>query len=229
MDIIESVDRLFQGDEATQREDRRNFLNQLHVNYSRALASRNRLMIGIGVVWFIGYAISGGLITEGEIISFKVENLDRTLIFIGPIIGVMSYVLMSTINLMHLLKSAILRSYKHLLPVAYELDLDLLTVDFDFAHVETIFEDQAQKLNTALSNVVKVLLTLSSALVPLIAILQIGAAMAMRDTPHAALGAAASTLFGALFWLRGMSLVITDFKRDPPSERWSPTARAKSA
>lgn len=225
MDINESVDRLFEDDDAVQREDRRNFLNQLHVNYSRALASRNRLMIGIGVVWFIGYAISGGLITEGEIVSFKVENLDRTLIFIGPLIGVMSYVLMSTINLMHLLKSAIIRSYKHLLPVAYELDLDLLTVEFDFTHGEVIFEDQTQKLNTALSNVLKVLLTLSVALVPLIAILQVGGAMALRNVPHATVGAAASSLIGVLFWLRGMSLILTDFKRDVPA----PAARAKSA
>ena len=94
------------------------------------------------IAWAVFYLVAAGLIEEGQIANFKIVKLKIILVAGPPIVGLFYFLTLYQLAAHHLVL-AIGRCYKHLLPSAYENDLEYLLPHPSFRSIEVYLEGQA--------------------------------------------------------------------------------------
>ncbi len=121
--ITERINELFQTDIVDKTNEIKFLLERIHTNLVEAEQQVRRAVILLWLFWAVFYAISSGIVEEGQIASFKVQNVKVLIISGPPIMGVLLYFLLSSLGASVFFRHALSYMYKNLLPKAVELDL----------------------------------------------------------------------------------------------------------
>jgi hypothetical protein len=120
------IDAFFATQGSENPEAVRLFVGHLFESYVQAEHSANKAIVGFVTGTAVIGALGAGLINEASILSFKLSNIRLLLVLGPPILAFLSYSLacsaFASINLGH----AVGRVYKHVLPKAWDHDLETL-------------------------------------------------------------------------------------------------------
>ena len=130
------IDELFKVTSDSKLEDLRDLTQQLRDQYIEAARSLRRILLTFLLIWAAGYLVAAGIIEEGSVASFKVGEVKALLIGWPPLIGMLGYLITTTMAAENITSRAFSQCYKYLLPKAYEENLDYLLMASTFFGVE---------------------------------------------------------------------------------------------
>ncbi len=128
--------------EDPDRDDAILILEKLHSAESDCEKSARRAFLYIFVLWAMAYAISGGIIEEGQIASFKVGKVKALLIIFSPLIAVFTYAFSVAANGAVLRLRAITEIYRKLMPRVVDNNIVDLLVPSTFMSHERFYQAQ---------------------------------------------------------------------------------------
>lgn len=138
--IQRRIQYFFEAQGTNDPEQVRMFVGHLYDSYIQAEHATNRAFLGVVTVALLHIALAKGLVNEASVLSFKLVNIQVLLLLGPPGIGFFSYVLagasFASINLGAALRAA----YKHMLPNAYEQDLEALIGPPTIIRIEAMFK-----------------------------------------------------------------------------------------
>ncbi len=120
------IDELFQGDEPPNTDWLRTLLSSLESSWRDAEKAESHSFVALFTAWAIAAAIGAGLISGGQVASFSFTNLRQLLIVAPPVVAFFAYRYMLFGSVSMLLWNSVSQIYKHVLPKAYDVDLDEL-------------------------------------------------------------------------------------------------------
>lgn len=206
---------LFEVEGRSNPEELRFFLGRLHESFSEAHKGMLRHFITLPLIWAVAYAIREGIISGGEIASFKLEKLELLLLLAPLALGIIGYLLLASINTQSILWQALNRSYKHVLPTAYKLELTQMLVAPSLLGMENLLEPRnTQGFAKKLSQAVWYAVAAYVLVVPPLAILHC-AYLAWSLGKLSLLYLALFILMGIMFWVRGFVLLLSNYEMRP--------------
>jgi hypothetical protein len=141
--IQKKIDALFEHDVEAHKDEIKSFVETIQTNYSEAEQLFRRAFMSFLLFWTAFYAIGSGIISEGEIVSLKVSNIKTLLIAGPPVMSALYYFLSASGSAAMYFNGALSQIYKHILPKAYELNLEFMLAPPTIFSVELLLEGQS--------------------------------------------------------------------------------------
>jgi hypothetical protein len=126
LEIQNRIDKFFETIPTKDSDAVKEFVKNLYESYCLAEKATQRQLFLTVTAWAVFYAIAQGIVSEAQIASFKISNVRYIAVLGPPVIGFLSYTLASSAFISLNLGIAFWQCIKHLLPQAYELDLERL-------------------------------------------------------------------------------------------------------
>jgi hypothetical protein len=120
------IDDLFKEDLKDKKDEIKFFIERVHTNYADSEKLFRRYTLTLLLFWAVFYAISIGLVEEGQVVSLKLHNVSTLLIAGPPVMGALLYFLSTSLVASAYLSRALSQIYKNILPKAVDLKLENL-------------------------------------------------------------------------------------------------------
>lgn len=202
-DIKARIDSFFDAVADKEADRVSSFVDKLFESYCKADQSAQRQTIGFMLAWAVLFAIDSGLVSEAQITSFKIENVRYLLIIGPPILGLLAYTLSAAWFASVNLGAATGRCYKHLLPEAHNLDLELLIGPPTALRVERTLRSKEGKIHHA-AGAIMFILTLTFCVLGMLAAIAHAALIVWNLGALPSIVRATSVGFGLVFWIRSV-------------------------
>ncbi len=126
--IENKIELLFSKHKEDKPDELRTFVGQIQEQARNADRSVRWHLFVFLLAWGLGYLIGSGIVVEGEIASFKIGDVRNLLIAWPPLMGGISYLILTSWTMSTLLISALSSAYEHYLPGAWRYKLDNIMV-----------------------------------------------------------------------------------------------------
>src|SRR5437879_6365125 len=97
--IAERIEKLSKALPEGRADELRSLTSDLRTNLEEASQSLVRSMYVLALTWLASFAIGAGLVSEGEIASFKVTAVKSLLVFVPALVGFEYYLIASAFAL----------------------------------------------------------------------------------------------------------------------------------
>ncbi len=183
------------------------YVDRLYSSYCDAEKAFQRQLFTYVAAWILYYAISAGIVSGGEISSFKLKDISYALLLAPAIFGFLAYALAASAFWTIVQNTALNKIYKHTLPKAHENDLDLLI------GAPTLF--RAERHRRKGEHKALVVFTSQIVIAVLLCVITVGTLAAVAHAGYILWHVETlprmlkilSIALGSLLWLRGMLLV----------------------
>ena len=205
--IRDKIDALFTDAQEGKFEDLRSFVNTIRANQTEADTRLRRAAVAFVSAWAVLFAIETGLVEEGQVASFKIAKIKQLMLAGPPLLGLLSYSLLSSSAASQYLLTIMSRCYKNLLPKAHELGLEYLLPSPNVVGVERYFKRSIMVpwLNT-ISSIWTRFLEILLVIGPIVGISHVSY-MLWKSGLFTWILVIISILVGILFWIRGIFLI----------------------
>lgn len=210
------------------KDDVRFFVESLQASLHEADRKLHRSTLSFVAAWFVFYALATGMVTEGDVSSFRIGELKLIPIFGPLVLGGLAYHLLVCAAAQRTYFDALSNSAKHLLPKAYELDLELLLAGPSVIGTErTLGSEGGPWWAEWISARWIELLSFSAALVPLLALAHVS--WLMVETHRFPVWTEITVIvLGLLLWAKGIHAVLLSTREDVEAE-WNKQKAARQA
>lgn len=172
-DLETRIDQFF-GSVTPQESDQvEHFVSRLYESYTAAERAVPRQFLSFILAWVLFYAVAKGIVTEADVASFKIAQLSLLPAFGPPILGFFSYTLASAAFLNLNLGFAFWQCYKHILPQAFDRNLERLLGPPTFIRAERMTRDAESKIHEVASTVFWCLIIILGMVGTLIAVVHV--------------------------------------------------------
>jgi hypothetical protein len=124
--IRKKIDDFFADDQERDPDVVKTFLGDLTTAWSNLERAEHRSLFSLVIVYVLFTAISFGFVAEGQFASFKIVEVRKVIIVAAPILAFLCYRYVLFASASRVVRDAVSGCFKHLLPKAYELDLEEL-------------------------------------------------------------------------------------------------------
>jgi hypothetical protein len=206
VDQVDSkIDELVKAEIEQRPEQLRHFFERVQSNYDEAIRTASRFLLLMMAAWFLTFAIHMGWITKIDFLGATQLNND-TIVASPFLIGLLTYGQLSALAGAVILWEVVRRGVYHMLPKAWELDLDDWLAPPTFSNVERMLEPKPEaKLQSRFSGAWFVLVSFVIFFGSLAALAQTTYFLFGSQPSHPALGALSAAL-GLIAWFRGFVL-----------------------
>jgi hypothetical protein len=228
--IDEAIDDVFSNDAEGNADIVSAFMDRLHESQRSATASLYRRTFLFLFLWLVGYLIAIGAISEAEEGGVHVDasHLASLLPAFPIAIGFIAYELACAIEFRVVTGKALSRCYWHVLPNAWSHDLEKLAGPYTYFDVEGVYQvaiESEGKAQKVMANYVPLLVGVILLLGPAVAISHLTYLGWRTPTVVGKILLATSAFLGGLFWLRGILLLLLEWK-GPTRVRVKPASMA---
>ena len=207
--IQHKIDALFLDYSDARKDEIASFIAAVQANHAEAQQVLRRASLSFLLFWAAFYAIGSGIISEGQIVSLKVSNIKALMIAGPPVMGGLYYFLSASGSATMYFSDALSHIYKHILPRAYQLDLEFMLAPPTLFSVELLL--QGQSSSNWLNRTGKIWR------LGLLRVIFFGAVLAIAHVSYLMMTSGSSNIYlrilslliGGTLWLRGLLLFIT--------------------
>lgn len=204
--IAARIDALFDDPDSANSEWLRVFVAQLHERHIAAEHAWHTQASAFAIAWLATFAIGAGLVSEGEVGIFRVQQIQNLLIVAPTLLGFLAYSLGAATCLSMVLRDALAHCYRRALPKAHQENLESFICATNFLGAEQLTESGALKLETVFNHLIYILLAALVFLGGLVAIFHsLGLVEQVTAMPRSAIVGVG--FVGIVFWFRGVLMV----------------------
>jgi hypothetical protein len=180
------------------------FFERIGEKYDESIRATTRYFVLVQLAWFLTYAVATGRMGEGSLFGIP---FNPKMLMISPfLIGVLSYLLLSSMAAAAVLWEAVSQGIRRTLPSAWERGLDCFLAPPTFSNIERMLEPfRPSRMSYAWFALISVLFFLGT----IFALFHTTYLVWTLGQEISQVVTAFSFVFGFIVWLRGLSLLWT--------------------
>jgi hypothetical protein len=140
--LSDRLEKLLSPPDALMPEDLRDVVARLYENEDHSAKATLYQLYLLLSVWLVSVAIAYGLVSEGDVHSFKLASVRSILIAVPAVIGLQYYLIAASLSSNLLITSALYRIYEQRLPKL--CDLSFLLESPSFVNIENFVGELAE-------------------------------------------------------------------------------------
>lgn len=201
--VAAAIDALIATKTPGNEDELRKFFERISEKYDESIRASTKYFVLVQLAWILTFAIARGRI--GEINFFGIPISQKMLMISPFLVGVLTYLLLSSMAAAVILWEAVSNGVRHTLPSAWELGLDCFLAPPTFSSIERLLEPQRpSKLSYSWFTLITLLMFFGTILALVHTTL-----LAFAVPGISRVITSLSAFLGLIAWFRGLSLATT--------------------
>ncbi len=201
--VAAAIDALIITESTGHEDELRKFFERISEKYDESIRATTKYFVLVQLAWILTFALATERI--GASTLFGIPISPRMLMISPFLVGVLTYLLLSSMAAAAILWEAVSNSVRHTLPSAWERGLDCFLAPPTFSSIERLLEPtRPSKFSYSWFTLITLLMFFGTILA------LVHTTFLVFSVPHISrVITSLSALLGLIAWLRGLSLAST--------------------